>query len=156
MTTLRSFFFEICRIVAYYAKKNSKLNQNSKEGVLIHAAMVHTCCVPGCKSVGKKIFLSFPTYRKICSSWIEKFWLESDSAYSKQDKVCRKHFQQSDFRISSNFLRNGVVPSFFLPPTTTATEHSYCIKDSIVSTNIIKYMRKHEEQNIFYYRTYPA
>lgn len=79
--------------------------------------MTFTCCVPLCKTTGKKVLHSFPKDEGLCMQWIAalKCWhLNQKTAYKTHYKVCRKHFRTEDIKLS-NRLRKNVVPSMQLP-----------------------------------------
>lgn len=79
--------------------------------------MPFVCCVPGCKTSGKRIFHSFPKDENICRKWIAKtkrFFLNKATAYKTHYKVCRNHFRIEDLR-NWNLLHKGAVPSLGLP-----------------------------------------
>lgn len=104
--------------------------------------MTVVCCVPSCDFSGPRIFHSFPKNPYICQLWINKtkcYHLDKDSAFKKWDKVCRCHFREEDYKfLGSRFLKRGVVPSLNLPKNENITdEHSYCVKNSIVSSSLI-------------------
>lgn len=95
--------------------------------------MPFICCVPGCGEIGKKTLHSFPKNELQCRKWIVAtmcFHLNKQTAWESHHKVCRKHFQNTDFR-NYNLLKKNVVPSLMLPHTITM-EHDYCQRNSIL------------------------
>ena len=73
--------------------------------------MAFTCCVPECntgycssQAVEKVAVFRFPKNDKLCQKWIKaisrKSWLPEDN-----HKVCAKHFNVDDFKITSSDTR---------------------------------------------------
>lgn len=94
--------------------------------------MTFACCVPGCDENGKRMLHLFPKKQHQCEKWIiatKNFFLNAETAYQTYYKVCRKHFQQTDFK-TSNLLKKNVVPSLMLPHS-IIMEQDYCIGNSI-------------------------
>lgn len=82
------------------------------------------CCVPGCGSVGKKIFHAFPANPEIRQKWIDT---TKTSHLTEKDlmgyaKVCRYHFRETDFVLNhrnQRALKPKTVPSLRLPALET-------------------------------------
>lgn len=78
------------------------------------------CCVPGCGSVGKRIFHTFPANVELRQKWIDA---TKTSNLATKDligyaKVCRYHFRETDFIINhrnQRGLKPNTVPSLLLP-----------------------------------------
>lgn len=99
--------------------------------------MTFVCCVPGCRESEKRSLHSFPKNQEQCQKWIDAtltYFLDSETAWKTFHKVCRKHFEETDFR-HSNLLKKGVVPSLMLPHS-IVYEHDYCIKNSIIMSTV--------------------
>lgn len=95
--------------------------------------MPFTCCVPLCKTIGTKIFHSFPKDETTCRHWIAKtkcFHLckkhTYEALYKTHYKVCRNHFRKEDVKIS-NRLRRGAIPCLNLP----LNSEQSCLQDPI-------------------------
>lgn len=104
--------------------------------------MPYVCCVPGCKTSGKRIFHSFPKDENVCRKWIARtkcFFLNRTTAYKTHHKVCRNHFRGEDLR-NWNLLHKGAVPSIGLPSKTDfSTEHLYNFQNPIiVGQNVVR------------------
>ncbi|KAG4078421.1 hypothetical protein HA402_013132 [Bradysia odoriphaga] len=99
------------------------------------------CCVPGCDSVGKRIFHAFPANQELRQKWIN---LTKTSNLAKKDfigyaKVCRYHFKETDFvrnHRNQRGLKPNTVPSLRLPslaatvpPPSYSLDHNYAAKD---------------------------
>lgn len=112
--------------------------------------MTFACCVPGCVENGKRILHSFPKNQDQCEKWIvatKSFFLNKETAYQTFYKVCRKHFQPTDFK-SSNLLNKNVVPSLMLPHP-IIMEHNYCIRNSIFISSTVTNTLRGEADNRF-------
>lgn len=92
------------------------------------------CCVPGCSSVGSRIFHSFPSNTQLREQWIEKTktYNLTEKDFKGYAKVCRYHFKETDFQVNQRNqrgLKDNSVPSLRLPvtgmPSKPSTDHQY-------------------------------
>lgn len=90
--------------------------------------MVYQCCVRGCKVIAKNGLHSFPANKSLAQKWITAIkntdlinLLNENQLSRSYKKVCKKHFNESEFvpnsKGKSQLVPNS-VPSLFLPDGT--------------------------------------
>lgn len=80
--------------------------------------MVIRCAIRGCKTVGDSGFHSFPSDKQRCSQWItitKTHQFDPQTLPKSFRKICRRHFQPSDYEDDSTKLKKNAVPSLHLP-----------------------------------------
>lgn len=88
------------------------------------------CFVPGCTTIGKNGLHRFPANQELKNEWMKKTRTTHLNP-TNNNKVCRKHFQDSDLVVDMDGkkrLATNAVPSLFLPAPSTMNlswDHSY-------------------------------
>lgn len=87
--------------------------------------MVFTCVVKGCDTVARNGLHSFPSNKLTAERWIiaiKAFYLMDRLNNNKLShsyyKLCKKHFQESDFQLNGKgqrIVKPDSIPSLFLP-----------------------------------------
>ncbi|KAG4074956.1 hypothetical protein HA402_014535 [Bradysia odoriphaga] len=87
--------------------------------------MVLQCCVKGCETIAKNGLHSFPSNRLAAEKWIEATKafhlinrLYTNTLSHSYYKVCKKHFEQTDFQLNGKgqiVVKSDSIPSLFLP-----------------------------------------
>ena len=77
---------------------------------------VYSCTVPDCQTTQSEGFSRLPTKEPFRQEWIDKLHLNPDISVHR---VCRLHFQESDFgKGERTQVLKGTVPSRNLPVRT--------------------------------------
>lgn len=78
------------------------------------------CSVPGCAGKGTRMFHSFPKNPEVRQIWVRntKTFLLTEKQLNSYGKVCKYHFNESDFEINARNqqgLKKNAIPTVHLP-----------------------------------------